>query len=79
MSFLLGLFFFRGERLDFWDCSQKKLPTQSFRKDHLDALESKRLRAVGSESQQPKLGIDDGWGRPEFGVTFDSINYPFQN
>lgn len=28
-----------------------------FVKDHLDALESKRLRAVGSESQQPKLGI----------------------
>ena len=32
-------------------------PNTFFAKDHLDALESKRLRAVGSESQQPKLGI----------------------
>lgn len=31
----------------------------TWRQDHLDALESKRLRAIGSESQQPP-GIQIG-------------------
>ena len=33
----------------------------TWRQDHLDALESKRLRAIGSESQQPPgIQIDLG-------------------